>query len=322
MVERERYLPTEDQFALAAAMSEALGALLPIARLHGCRHEEDDVWAALTALGLFSMTRPEGEGGAGLGPLEEALVAFELGRRLASPAVIATLGAGAHVELAEGEAVAAGWIEGNGIIVVDEPRAARVLVRGDGDDVRLMDRPQAVEILDDVHWAARVQRIAGLPDRGMVLAHGVEVRLRLLDAAALAGLAETALEMAVAYAGLRKQFGRPIGSFQAVKHHCADMALAARGARDLVIFAASAIDEASADGPGLVDSALVIAGQAAVGNAALNVQVHGGVGFSDEADPHLLVKRARIYLSSSGGLDAAVERITARDAIFSGEAAA
>lgn len=321
MVERERYQPTADQFALAAAMAEALEALLPIARLHACRHEPDDVWASLSALGLFAMTRPEDEGGSALGPVEETLVAFELGRRLVSPAVLASLGAGAHVALGEGEAVAAGWTQGNAVLLIEEPRATRVLVRG-GDTPRLMERPEAVEDLDDVHWAARVQRLVGSAKRGVELAADAEVRLRLLDAAALAGLAQAALDMAVAYAGLREQFGRPIGSFQAVKHHCADMALAARGARDLVIFAAAAFEDAPADEQGLVDSALVVAGQAAMENAALNVQIHGGVGFSDEANAHLLVKRARIYLSVSGGLDSAIERIATAGALRSAEVAA
>lgn len=314
MVERERYLPTLDQYALAAAMAEALEELLPLARLHACRHERDDVWMSLGALGLFAMTRPEEEGGAALGLVEEALIAFELGRRLVSPAVLASMGAGPHLALRDGEAVASAWVQGNAIVLIEEPRATQMLVRGAGAP-RLMRRPDSAEVLDDVHWAARVQRTSeASPDQTTVLASDTEFRLRLLDAAALAGLAQTALDMAVAYSSLRQQFGRPIGSFQAVKHHCADMALAARGARDLVIFAAGAFEHAQEGNQGLIDSALVVAGQAAVRNAALNVQVHGGVGFSDEADPHLLVKRARIYLSVSGGLDLAIERIAASGA--------
>lgn len=321
MGEQERYLPTADQFALAAAMAEALEALLPIARLHACHHERDDAWRTLSDLGVFAMTRAENDGGSGLGLVEEALVAFELGRRLVSPAVLASLGTGAHIALADGEAVAAAWTEGDVVILVEEPRATRVLIRG-GVAPRVVERPQVVHLLDDIHWAARVQRMAETSERGFVLAREAEVRLRLLDAAALSGLAQTALDMAVDYAGMRQQFGRPIGSFQAIKHHCADMALAARAARDLTIFTAVAVEEGHAEGRGLVDSALIAAGQAAVRNAALNVQIHGGVGFSDEADPHLLVKRARIYLSASGGLDAAVERMAVDGLRRSGEVAA
>nr|WP_277817133.1 acyl-CoA dehydrogenase family protein [Solimonas terrae] len=135
------------------------------------------------------------------------------------------------------------------------------------------------------------------------------MRLRLIDAAALAGVAQTALQMGVDYAGLREQFGRPIGSFQAVKHHCANMAIAARCARDQVSFAAVALDEGRADAALQVESALFVAGTAAIENAGKNIQIHGGIGFSDEADPHLLLKRARVLIAIAGGLEAANARI-------------
>src|SRR3546814_7592323 len=86
--------------------------------------------------------------------------------------------------------------------------------------------------------------------------------------------------MGVDYAGLREQFGRPIGTFQAVKHHCANMAIAARCARDQVSFAAVAIDEGRADAALQVESALFVAGTAAIENAGKNIQIHGGIGFS------------------------------------------
>ena len=110
------------------------------------------------------------------------------------------------------------------------------------------------------------------------------VRLRLLDAAALAGLARAALDMAVAYAGLREQFGRPIGSYQAIKHHCANMALAARCAADQVSFAATALDDAREDAVLQVECAVYVAGSAALDNSGKNIQIHGGIGFSDEAE--------------------------------------
>jgi alkylation response protein AidB-like acyl-CoA dehydrogenase len=135
------------------------------------------------------------------------------------------------------------------------------------------------------------------------------LRLKLIDAAALAGIADTALKMGVAYANLREQFGRPIGSFQAVKHHCANMAIAARCARDQVGFAATAIDDNRGDAEFQVESALLIAANAAIDNAGLNIQIHGGIGFSDEADPHMLLKRAQLITAIAGGIEATVERI-------------
>jgi alkylation response protein AidB-like acyl-CoA dehydrogenase len=140
------------------------------------------------------------------------------------------------------------------------------------------------------------------------------LRMRLLEAAVLAGIARAALDMAVAYAGMREQFGRPIGTFQAVKHHCANMALAARCASDQLSFAAVALDDVASGEPRAdtalqVESALYVAASAALENCAKNIQVHGGMGFSDEADPHKLLKRARVFVEIAGGLEAALNRI-------------
>jgi alkylation response protein AidB-like acyl-CoA dehydrogenase len=125
----------------------------------------------------------------------------------------------------------------------------------------------------------------------------------------LAGLAQAALEMAVGYAGVREQFGRPIGSFQAVKHHCANMALAARLACDQVCFAAMAFDDDRDDVALQIESALFVAGTAAIENTGKNIQIHGGIGFSDEADPHRLLKRARLIIEIAGGLEHVLTRI-------------
>jgi alkylation response protein AidB-like acyl-CoA dehydrogenase len=135
------------------------------------------------------------------------------------------------------------------------------------------------------------------------------LRLRLIDAASLAGICQTALDMAVAYAGIRTQFGRVIGSFQAVKHHCANMAIAARCARDQTGFAAVALDEGRDEAALQVECALFVAASSALENAASNIQIHGGIGFSDEADPHLCLKRAQLLIAIAGGLEASGERI-------------
>ena len=108
--------------------------------------------------------------------------------------------------------------------------------------------------------------------------------------------------MAVSYAGVRQQFGRVIGSFQAIKHHCANMASGARRSRDQTTFAAIALDDGRDDAELQIECALLTAGTVALRNAALNIQIHGAIGFSDEADPHLLVKRAQLYINVAGGL--------------------
>ncbi|HSX57595.1 MAG TPA: acyl-CoA dehydrogenase family protein, partial [Sphingomonas sp.] len=117
------------------------------------------------------------------------------------------------------------------------------------------------------------------------------------------------------YSQVREQFDRPIGSYQAVKHFCANMAIAAQSAGDLVTFAAVAVDNGRADAAAQVEAAWIAAAQAALGNAATNIQIHGGIGFSDEADPHLYIKRARLLVAVGGGIEAALERIADRGAL-------
>jgi alkylation response protein AidB-like acyl-CoA dehydrogenase len=305
-----RYHPSADQLALASAMDDTINELLPLSRLHAASEETADTWSHLDQAGVFGICVGEDHGGSGLGAAEEALIAIGLGRRLASPAVVATLGA-VHCNEAglTGQRIAAGYRRGERVIVVESPGAQLLLLRGpDGAALYPLEAVKT-KPLDDRLWLAGLseaqnlgQPIARFDDAGL---H----RLRLLDAAVLAGIAETALQMGIGYAGLREQFGRPIGTFQAVKHHCANMAISARCARDQVSFAAVAVDEQRQDAKLQVECALFVAGTAAIENAGKNIQIHGGIGFSDEADPHLLLKRAQVLIAIAGGLEAANARI-------------
>jgi alkylation response protein AidB-like acyl-CoA dehydrogenase len=120
-------------------------------------------------------------------------------------------------------------------------------------------------------------------------------RGRVLTAAQLFGIADAALEMSVTYARARMQFGRPIGAFQAVKHRCAEMAVRCGAAGALTLQAA--IDLDNGRGPDWSDtSAKAIATEAALRNAADNVQNHGAAGFSEDTRAHLLVKRAWVLV--------------------------
>jgi alkylation response protein AidB-like acyl-CoA dehydrogenase len=169
--------------------------------------------------------------------------------------------------------------------------------------------PSTSNPIDDRHWLASLREVDGLAEPLARFDPAQTLRLRLIDAAALAGIGQAALDMAVAYAGIRSQFGRPIGTFQAVKHHCANMAIAARCARDQTSFASVAIDEGRPDAALQVECALFVAGTAALEIAGKNIQLHGGIGFSNEADPHLFLKRAQLLIAVAGGLEAANERI-------------
>jgi alkylation response protein AidB-like acyl-CoA dehydrogenase len=125
----------------------------------------------------------------------------------------------------------------------------------------------------------------------------------LLTAALQLGVASRAVDTAVAYAGQREQFGRPIGAFQAVQHLCADMLARTEPARAAVRAAAVCADAGvSAAEPAVeIAGAKLLADQAAVRGARDCLQVHGGMGFTWEADVHLLLKRAWVYERSFAG---------------------
>jgi alkylation response protein AidB-like acyl-CoA dehydrogenase len=299
----ERYHPDADQVAFVDSVSKSLMSILPLSRLHESHEESPQIWADLDNLGLFGIATSEHEGGSGLGAAEEALIVLALGRRAVGPSVLATIGA-THVPTAANylppsaeRRVAAGYRRGERVLVRSEEGAA------------LFEHAQSSRVVDAQLWSSRLWQADALGAPVAEATPAQVLRLRLLDAAALAGLALAAQEMAVGYAGLREQFGRPIGSYQAVKHHCANMAIAARQACDLVSFAAVAIDDGRADAALQVESALYVAGSAALDNCGKNIQVHGGMGFSDEADPHLLLKRSRVLLEIAGGLEAALLRV-------------
>jgi len=122
---------------------------------------------------------------------------------------------------------------------------------------------------------------------------------RTLDLAAIAlaaeqvGGAQRCLETAVAYAREREQFGRPIGSFQAIKHKCADMMVAVESARSALVYAACIAVDGSDDLSLNASLAKAWCSEAYFQVAAENIQIHGGVGFTWEYDPHLYFKRAR-----------------------------
>ena len=111
-------------------------------------------------------------------------------------------------------------------------------------------------------------------------------------AAMLIGLAEAALDLINDYAKIRETFGRKIGSYQAVRHPIANMALAAEVARCQLWYAAAAMKEGRADADVHLDAAKYLANQAALANADTCIQLHGGIGVTDEHHAHLFLKHA------------------------------
>jgi alkylation response protein AidB-like acyl-CoA dehydrogenase len=128
-------------------------------------------------------------------------------------------------------------------------------------------------------------------------------------AAELVGVAQATLDAAVGHAKLREQFGRPIGSYQAVSHRCADMFVALESARSHASYAAWAVEYGSDQAELAASQAKAGASEAAVFCAQSNIQIHGGIGFTWEHDAHLYLKRARSGAALLGTASAHRRRI-------------
>ena len=152
-------------------------------------------------------------------------------------------------------------------------------------------RKQAEITLTDVHLAS--DALLG-PEGG-----GWPILERMLERAAVAlsaeqvGGAQACLEMAVSYAKVRKQFGRPIGSFQAIKHKCADMLAQVESARSAAYYAGWALSEDNEERPLMASLAKSYCSESYFFSAAENIQIHGGIGFTWEHNAHLYFKRAK-----------------------------
>jgi len=161
-----------------------------------------------------------------------------------------------------------------------------------------LDR-RVLPTLDQTRKLARLEfdavpgRLIGAPgEAGGVLGRTLDVAAIALAAEQLGG-AQRALDMAVGYAMTRHQFGRPIGSFQAIKHRCADLLLEVESLRSAVAYAAAAVAENSAEVPVVAALAKAYASDVYFHVAAENIQIHGGIGFTWEHDAHLYFKRTK-----------------------------
>jgi alkylation response protein AidB-like acyl-CoA dehydrogenase len=204
---------------------------------------------------------------------------------------------------------AAGWqLDGRKSFVLDGHTANLILVVArTGDALSLFAVPAeasgltrtALPTLDQTRKLARLDFAAVPATLIASVGDGTAVLARTLDVAAIAqaaeqlGGAQRALDMAVEYAKVRHQFGRPIGSFQAIKHRCADLLLEVESLRSAVQYAAAAVAEDSAEVPVVAALVKAYASDVYFHVAAENIQIHGGIGFTWEHDAHLYFKRAK-----------------------------
>jgi alkylation response protein AidB-like acyl-CoA dehydrogenase len=209
----------------------------------------------------------------------------------------------------DGPGVNGAWrLDGHKSFVLDGATAGLVLVvaatdaglslfavEGDADGLSRV----ALPALDQTRQLARLEfagvtgALIGSPgDGAAALDRALDVAAVALAAEQLGG-AQRALDMAVEYAKVRRQFDRPIGSFQAIKHRCADLLLEVESLRSAVGYAAAAVAEDSPEIPVLAPLVKAYASETYFHVAAENIQIHGGIGFTWEHDAHLYFKRAK-----------------------------
>ena len=255
-------------------------------------------WAQLAELGWTGVSVAEEHGGAGLGFLEQAVLHEELGRALTPGPFFSTVAVALPALPPDEQArVASGetsWVLALGPLVPDLDTAARVAVVG-GDGVyelvgaerELLDTSDETRPLGVIVGGEAGERLAStdvLP----------EIRQRSLTALALeaCGAGGRALELAVEYVSQREQFGRPIGSYQAVAHPLATSYMELELARSLTLWAAWCVDTSDERAAVAAAGAKAHAAEASVSACERAIQVHGGVGFTWEHVLHRLYKRA------------------------------
>jgi len=176
--------------------------------------------------------------------------------------------------------------------------------------MRRLDAQSIAEVrLDEVR--VPVGSLLGGPTAGESVLRDTYDIWTVLGAADLLGVSEAALSMATTYASERVQFGRPIGSFQAVAHRLADVFVDTEIARSLLYAACLAVDEGRSNSGMLVSAAKAWASDAAVAATEAALKLHGGLGFAWEVDVHLYLRRARAGAMTLGDADYHRDRIAA-----------
>ncbi|MCW2538407.1 MAG: hypothetical protein JWN95_132 [Frankiales bacterium] len=280
------------------------------AGIDGRKPFDEARWQRLAGLGWFGICVPEAQGGIGLGLTHEMLVFNELGKVAASGPLVGTA-LGAYVAArAKSDEIAAALIAGQrkaGILVGDlvvDAGVGDLALRVTSEGTELLEITEATPVVS-VDEALAVNRVTGTTSLVHITDDDIPSRLRVLVGAYLVGLAETTVEMSADYAKTREQFGKPIGSFQAVKHRCSEMVTRAYTAKAQLAVGAVLANLAATEGiagSGLLEvaSGYLLAMDAAQQNADDNIQNHGGIGFTAEHPAGIFVKRTQVYRHLGG----------------------
>jgi len=318
---------TEDQQEFGAAVRGYLAERFDLAAVRGVVEDVvndpgDDgnpatLWKAAGEQGWLAVTVPEEFDGLGLGLVEAQVIARALGAGVAPGPWRGTVLAAEAIRLAGSDEQKAAWLprlaaaeavgalaSSDALAAVEYGAIADVVVTPGG---RLVTGASSTP-RGSYDGTVRLADLTG----GTVeeLAGPVEAEIRsraaVLAAADLVGVAREALTRTVAYDRERRQFGVPVGSFQAIKHALADLHCTVTMAEHAVLYAAHAVDVGAVDAALAVAVAKAKAGDAAVASTAAMIQYHGGIGYTWEHEAHLFYKRAKRLAGQWG--DAATHR--------------
>lgn len=299
-----RFAFSEDQIAFRDAVRELLAKECPpslVRQAWGTEGRVGRAWSALGEMGVLGVLAPEAGGGLGLKEVDLVLLLEETGYvALPEPivehvAVAMPLLDDASAFLGGDETITAQ--HSHDPVVPYADRADRFLVVHDGEWFLAPRTEVHLTPTDSVDGSRRLAALDWDPAGAPVVATGAAAaaafdRGALGSAAQLVGLARRMLDMTVEYATERRQFGVPIGTFQAVKHHLADARIALEFARPLVYRAAWSLTAGDGDAAVHVSMAKATASDAATFAARQALQCHGAIGYSYEYDLHLFMKRA------------------------------
>jgi len=261
-------------------------------------------WSSIVETGLTLVLLPEEAGGLGLAETDFALIAQEAGYVALPEPLVESAGVAAPMlaALAPGHDLLS---DPAAIIAIAHPlnpfvtnadSATAILLEKDGaaylatpDQVTLTAQPSIDPFrrLFKVEWGPENATSLGVADWDLALD-----RACVFNAAMALGLAQRSVDLAVDYAKERQQFGKPIGSYQAVKHHLASAQVAIEFAKPVVAAAAAEIGARDVQARARVSHAKLVALEAADKAARASIQVHGAMGYSWEVDVHLFLKRA------------------------------
>jgi alkylation response protein AidB-like acyl-CoA dehydrogenase len=316
---------TDDQRDIQRTARDLLSERATPARVRehaDARTTDKALWRELSELGWPGIAVSEEYGGQGLGQIELSILCEELGRVVAPVPFLASAMAATVIQqdgsqeqrasllpgLAAGETIGALGAINDGVaeLVIGGAEADLfVLIDEDGSGCIVSRAAAEVTPLDALDPTRSAARVSVADDAGEAVGDGGARaglgRALVSVSSELVGVCERALNMTVEYVKDRKQFGVPVGSYQAVSHRCAQMLLETEKARATAAFAAWTAD---ADPEQLAEAAAMAKASASAagrGVTASAIQAHGGIGFTWEADVHWLYKRAQIDAALLGG---------------------